>query len=210
MVTPSSDGKSIETHTGIDVCISNGKITGFEPASNRVGDGVFDAQQGLVTPGFVDAHTHLFPPVDRANEFALRSVKSYKEIAAAGGGILSTVRSFRAASCEDIVVANQPLLQQFLCNGTTTVELKSGYGLTTADEVKSLEAIKTLQAEFADRLTIVPTFMGAHAVPPEYKGRTADYVNYICSDMIPEVRQESYWGSIFYVLMGFLSFAIVL
>lgn len=125
--------------------------------------------------------------MDRANEFALRSVKSYKEIAAAGGGILSTVRSFRDASEEDIYHANRPLMQQFFANGTTTVEVKSGYGLTTNDEVKSLKAIKSLQTEFSDRIGIVPTFMGAHAVPPEYKGKTDDYVNYICTDMIPEV-----------------------
>lgn len=176
----------IESHKNVEICILNGKIIGFNKSKN-INETVIDAQGSLITPGFVDAHTHLFPPVDRADEFAMRSVKSYKDIAAAGGGILSTVRSFRNASTEDIFQANKPLMQQFFANGTTTVELKSGYGLTTSDEVKSLNAIKSLQTEFADRMTIVPTFMGAHAVPPEYKGRTDEYVNYICNDMIPEV-----------------------
>lgn len=143
----------------------------------------------MITPGFVDAHTHLFPPIDRANEFSLRSVKSYKEIAATGGGILSTVRSFRQASVDDIVNANKPIMEQFFSQGTTTVEIKSGYGLTTQDEIKSLQAIKTLQNLYSDKLTIIPTFMGAHAVPPEYKGRTEEYVDLICNEMIPQISK---------------------
>jgi imidazolonepropionase len=193
VITPSKDGRVIETHKNVEICILNGKITGFNKSKNGV-ETIIDAQGSLVTPGFVDAHTHLFPPVDRADEFAVRSVKSYKEIAAAGGGILSTVRSFRNASQQDIFEANKPLMQQFFANGTTTVEVKSGYGLTTSDEVKSLRAIRSLQFEFADRMTIVPTFMGAHAVPPEYKGRTNEYVDYICNDMIPEVELTSYFN----------------
>ncbi len=116
-------------------------------------------------------------------------MKSYKEIAAAGGGILSTVRSFRQASTDDIVNANIPIMEQFFAQGTTTVEIKSGYGLTTIDEVKSLEAIKRLQGLYSEKLTIVPTFMGAHAVPPEYKGKTEEYIDVICNEMIPEVAR---------------------
>ena len=143
----------------------------------------------MITPGFIDAHTHLFPPIDRANEFSLRSIKSYKEIASEGGGILSTVRSFRNASLNDIIHANQPILEQFFSQGTTTIEIKSGYGLTTKDEIKSLQAIQSLQEEYKSKLTIIPTFMGAHAIPIEYKGRVEDYVNLICNEMIPEIAK---------------------
>eukprot|EP00602_Paraphysomonas_sp_CaronLab_P002809 CAMPEP_0185026986 /NCGR_PEP_ID=MMETSP1103-20130426/11725_1 /TAXON_ID=36769 /ORGANISM="Paraphysomonas bandaiensis, Strain Caron Lab Isolate" /LENGTH=1078 /DNA_ID=CAMNT_0027560787 /DNA_START=248 /DNA_END=3484 /DNA_ORIENTATION=- len=164
-------------------------MAGITPSQSTYSEPVFDASGCLATPGFVDAHTHLFPPNDRAEEFVIRSVKSYLEIAKEGGGILSTVRSFRNATVEQIVEANRPLMEQFFAQGTTTVEVKSGYGLTTADEVKSLKAIQILQKEFSDKLTIVPTFMGAHAVPPEYKGRTDEYVDLVCNEMIPEVAK---------------------
>ena len=151
---------------------------------------MLDARGGLVTPGLVDAHTHLFPPLDRANEFAMRSVKSYKDIAAAGGGILSSVRAVRNSSVVDLFRANKPIMEQFFANGTTTVEVKSGYGLTTADELKTLEAIAMLQEHMKGKLTIVPTFMGAHAIPPEYKGREEAYIDLICNEMIPAVAKQ--------------------
>lgn len=190
VVTPNVSGTKLEILSNSDLIITNGKIDSIISSDHRTNQmKTIDAQKTLITPGFVDAHTHLFPPIDRANEFALRSVKSYKEIAAAGGGILSTVRSFRHASIDEIVQANEPIMEQFFSQGTTTVEVKSGYGLSTADEVKSLEAIKRLQSLFSDRLTIVPTFMGAHAVPVEYKGKVDEYVDLVCNEMLPKVAE---------------------
>lgn len=173
--------------------MKDGKIVAIVPKDGpALGDcdENFDARGALITPGFVDAHTHLFPPVDRADEFALRSVKSYQEIAAEGGGILSSVKAIRSASMEDIVEANKPLLAQFFAQGTTTVEVKSGYGLSLDDELKCLRAIQELQRNFADKLTIVPTFMGAHAIPKEYKEKKQEYIDLICQVMIPEVAKQ--------------------
>lgn len=193
MVTPSNDGKTIEVHYDSDIIVKDGKVAGIIRAGTDTvaGGDLFDARGGLVTPGFVDAHTHLFPPKDRANEFAMRSVKSYAEIAAAGGGILSSVRAVREGSVQDLYDANLPLMEQFVANGTTTVEVKSGYGLTTADELKMLDAISLLQKTMKGKLTIVPTFMGAHAFPPEYKGGKEDqYVDLVCNEMIPAVASQ--------------------
>jgi urocanate hydratase len=190
-VTTAVNG-SVVTLQNVSIEVNDGKIINISPIDENTrtsGKGVLDRRGCLVTPGFIDAHTHLFPPTDRAAEFAMRPIKSYLEIAAAGGGILSTVKSFRESSIEDIVSANRPLMQQFFAQGTTTVEVKSGYGLTTKDELNALEAIKILREEFADRLTIVPTFMGAHAIPPEYKGRDDEYVTLVCDEMIPIVAK---------------------
>eukprot|EP00605_Chrysophyceae_sp_TOSAG23-4_P002061 GSChrysophyteH1.ASY1.ANO1.2282.1 assembled CDS len=191
-VTTPVDGV-MKTMENVCIEVNDGKVTRVSPidsAADLSGKNVLDRRGCLITPGFVDSHTHLFPPSDRSAEFAMRPVKSYVEIAAAGGGILSTVKSFRDSSLMDIVSANRPLMQQFFAQGTTTVEVKSGYGLTTEDELKSLTAIKMLREEFADRLTIVPTFMGAHAIPPEYKGKEDDYVSLVCNEMIPAVAQQ--------------------
>ena len=172
--------------------IRNGKV--LRISADRVspvsGEKVLDAGGRLVTPGFVDAHTHLFPARDRADEFAMRSVKSYKQIAAEGGGILSSVRSVRNSTAKDIYQANVPLMEQFFSLGTTTVEVKSGYGLSLEDERKSLAAIAELQRAFKNKLTIIPTFMGAHAVPAEYKGREDAYVDLVCNQMIPQIARD--------------------
>lgn len=193
VVTASRDGKSVEVHKDSELVIQNGKVHSIvrRGLPRPAGEQIFDARGGLVTPGLVDAHTHLFPPVDRANEFAMRSVKSYKEIAASGGGILSSVRAVRAGSVKDLYNANLPLMEQFFANGTTTVEVKTGYGLTTADELKALEVISMLQQAMRDKLTIIPTFMGAHAFPSEYKGGKEDqYVDLVCNEMIPAVAKQ--------------------
>jgi imidazolonepropionase len=193
VVTPNQNGTHLEIHKDCEITITNGKIVSYDkiPSSSSPSSSVtvLDAQQTMITPGFIDAHTHLFPPIDRANEFALRSIKSYKEIAASGGGILSTVRSFRQASLDEILEANIPLMEQFFAQGTTTVEIKSGYGLTTKDEIKSLEVIQQLQLLYQQKLTIYSTFMGAHAIPREYSGKVDEYVELICSEMLPKISQ---------------------
>ena len=150
---------------------------------------VVDAGRRVVMPGFVDAHTHPVFAGIRANEFEQRSSgATYREIAARGGGIRSTVRATRAASLSDLVKTGKHYAQWFLRCGTTTIEAKSGYGLTVEDELKILRAIRQLNEETP--LHYVPTFLGAHDVPAEYKSRRATYVNLVINEMLPRVAQE--------------------
>jgi len=150
---------------------------------------VIDAGGGVALPGFVDSHTHLVFAGSREHEYAMRARgATYQEIAAAGGGILSTVRATRAASVDELVALGRPRLDLMLRHGTTTCEAKSGYGLTTADEVKMLEAIVRLDVEHP--VTVMPTFCGAHEVPPEFKGRTDAYVDLVVGEMLPEVARR--------------------
>jgi imidazolonepropionase len=150
---------------------------------------VVDAGRRVVMPGFVDAHTHPVFAGIRANEFEQRSSgATYREIAARGGGIRSTVRATRAASLSDLVKAGKRYAQWFLRCGTTTIEAKSGYGLTVEDELKILRAIRQLNEETP--LHYVPTFLGAHDIPAEYKSRRATYVNLVINEMLPRVAHE--------------------
>jgi imidazolonepropionase len=150
---------------------------------------VIDAGRRVVMPGFVDAHTHPVFAGVRANEFEQRaSGATYREIAARGGGIRSTVRATRNASLNDLVKTGKRYAEWFLRGGTTTIEAKSGYGLTTEDELKILRAIKQLDAE--THLNYVPTFLGAHDLPSEYRSRRATYVSLIVNEMLPRVAQE--------------------
>lgn len=150
---------------------------------------IVDAGRRVVMPGFVDAHTHPVFAGIRANEFEQRaSGATYREIAARGGGIRSTVRATRTASLSDLVKAGKRYAQWFLRCGTTTIEAKSGYGLTTEDELKILRAIKQLNDETS--LRYVPTFLGAHDIPSEYKPRRDTYVNLVVNEMLPRVAQE--------------------
>lgn len=151
---------------------------------------VVDAGGRVVMPGFVDAHTHPVFAGTRVDEFEERSAGvSYQEIAARGGGIQSTVRATRAASLDDLIKAGKRYADWFLRGGTTTVEAKSGYGLSLEDEVKILRAIKRLDQETA--LDYVPTFLGAHSVPPEYSSRRDEYVRLLIEEMIPLVAREN-------------------
>lgn len=145
-----------------------------------------DAGNSVVIPGFVDPHTHLLWAGDRAAEFEMRIAgATYMQIMAAGGGINSTVERVRQASVEQLVAETLPRLDRMLRLGTTTVEIKTGYGLDTGNELKSLQAIYRLDAEHP--VDIIPTFLGAHAVPPEYKGRADAYVTLVVEEMIPAV-----------------------
>jgi imidazolonepropionase len=148
---------------------------------------LIDASGKVVLPGFVDAHTHGIFAGDRANEFEMRlQGASYLDIMRAGGGIMSTVRATRAASLEQIVAESGARLDAMLAHGTTTVEAKTGYGLDTATELKLLEAIRVLDKMHA--VDLVPTFLGAHAVPEEFKGREDEYVELVVEEMLPRVR----------------------
>src|SRR5437870_5622352 len=150
---------------------------------------VIDVRRRVVMPGFVDAHTHPVFAGVRANEFEQRvSGATYGEIAARGGGIRSTVRATRNASQSDLVKAGKRYADWFLRCGTTTIEAKSGYGLTLEDELKILRAIRQLSEETP--LRYVPTFLGAHDIPSEYKSRRATYVSLVINEMLPRVAQE--------------------
>src|SRR3990170_6418975 len=156
-----------------------------------------DAGGNAVLPGFVDPHTHLIWMGDRAGEFELRIAgASYLEILAAGGGILSTVRHTRAATVEEMKAAARPRLRRMLAHGTTTAEAKTGYGLETEAELRQLQAILELDQD--GPLDLVPTFLGAHAIPEEFQApeqgepdRSDDYVDRICREMLP--RLERWW-----------------
>jgi imidazolonepropionase len=143
----------------------------------------------LVMPGFVDPHTHLVWAGDRAGEFEKRvSGASYMEIMAAGGGIMSSVLRTRAASLDDLVSQARARLDRMLSHGTTTVEIKTGYGLDVQNELKQLRAIYQLQE--VSPVTLVPTFLGAHAVPSEYVGRADEYVDLVVEEMLPAAAQS--------------------
>ena len=150
---------------------------------------VVDAGGRVVLPGFVDAHTHPVFAGTRVDEFEERSKgATYQEIAARGGGIQSTVKRTRAASVDELVATGRRYAEWFLRGGTTTVEAKSGYGLSLEDELKILRAIKRLDRETP--LRYVPTFLGAHSVPPEYRARRDEYVALIVDEMLPQVAQQ--------------------
>ncbi len=150
---------------------------------------VVEADGRVVLPGFVDAHTHPVFAGTRADEFEQRALgATYQQIAAAGGGIKSTVRQTRAASADELVETGKRYANWFLRCGTTTVEAKSGYGLTTEDELKMLRALRRLNAETP--LRYVPTFLGAHTLPDEFAGRRNEYVALVIEEMLPRVAQE--------------------
>ena len=149
---------------------------------------VIDAEGRAVTPGFVDAHTHLVFAGNRAAEFEQRIAgASYQEIAAAGGGILRTVELTRAASEDELLIAARRYRDWMLRSGTTTIEAKSGYGLDRATELKLLRVLAQLNDE--GPATIVPTLLAAHTFPPEFAGRRAPYVRWIAEELIPEVAK---------------------
>jgi imidazolonepropionase len=149
-----------------------------------------DAENCVVMPGFVDPHTHLIWAGDRAAEFEMRLEGStYLEILAAGGGILSTVRATRAASLDTLLTETRPRLKTMLEHGTTTAEAKTGYGLETGSELRMLQALISLDED--GPLDLVITFLGAHAIAPEYKDDPQAYTDYLCAMMLPEVR--SWW-----------------
>jgi len=151
-----------------------------------------DAAGGVILPGFVDCHTHAIWAGDRAAEFEMRlEGRTYMEILAAGGGIMSTVRATRAASSEDLRAETRRRLDSMLAHGTTTLEVKTGYGLDLPTELRLLEVI--LQLDDAGPPRLVPTFLGAHAVPQEYRGRTEAYVDLLCETMLPAVA--AWWSA---------------
>lgn len=174
------------------VLASDGVIAyaGPETEAPDFGDAeVTDCEGRWITPGLIDPHTHLIHGGDRAHEFELRLAgASYEEIARAGGGIVSTMKATRAAGVDELVESALPRLDALIAEGATTVEVKSGYGLSLEHELKSLRAARRL-AEVRD-VSIVATFLGAHALPPEHAGDPDGYVDLVCNEMIPAVARE--------------------
>lgn len=170
------------------VAVRNGRVLQVAPSAQLqtqfAAAQTIDAGGRAVIPGFVDPHTHLPWVGDRAHEFEMRLAgATYMEIMAAGGGIMNTVGRVRQASVAELVAANLPHLRNMLAHGTTSMEAKTGYGLDTATELKQLDAMLALHA--VQPVEIAPTFLPAHAVPAEYRGRTDEYVELVVAEMLP-------------------------
>ena len=208
LVTCASGGKPKRGAAMLDVgLIENGAIAAADGKIIGVGktadilrdftaDKTIDAETRVVCPGFVDPHTHIVFAGDRLNEFELKiKGADYLEILSNGGGIISTVRQTREASAATLFTQSLNRLDKMLACGTTTVEIKTGYGLDTATELKMLACIAELDK--AHVIDIVPTFLAAHAVPPEFKDNPNRYVNLICDTMLSEAWKW-YVGSHFY------------
>jgi imidazolonepropionase len=148
-----------------------------------------DVSNRIVTPGFIDPHTHLVFAGSRETELELKiKGAGYLEILQSGGGILRTVHDTRAASKDQLLETCKKRTENILLHGTTTIEAKSGYGLTLEDEIKSLEVIRQLDEQ--GPLDLVPTFLGAHAIPSEYQTKTREYVTQVCDNWIPQVARK--------------------
>lgn len=188
-----SDLGRLFTLSAAAVAVDAGRIVavGPEPEVTRAfrGRATLDARGGTLVPGFVDAHTHPVFATTREDEFERRAGgASYLEIAAEGGGILSTVRGVRGASSEVLLARLLVHLERFLELGTTTIEAKSGYGLTLGDELRCLEVIRA--AGGLQPVRLVPTFLGAHEVPAEFEGRKQDFVREVSEIMLPAVAER--------------------
>ena len=173
----------------VEILIEDSKIIQI---NNSVGDAdlSIDADGCLITPGFVDSHTHPIFSGNRADEFKMRlDGKTYQEIASSGGGIIASILGVRNSNEDELFEECLQRIELFLNHGTTTIEAKSGYGLTIEDEIKSLRVIKRLNEN--SQIDIIPTFMGAHAIPPEFYKNPSSYVDLICDEMIPAIAEEN-------------------
>ena len=188
VTTWSSDENQLQTIRDVEIMVEDDKISDIRKQVSGA-DEEIDADGALITPGFVDSHTHPIFSGNRSGEFDMRVAgKSYEEISSEKGGIISSIKGVRNASEDQLFEECLERVNFFLSHGTTTIEAKSGYGLTTEDELKSLRVIKRLNE--VSKLDIIPTFMGAHAFPPEFEDNHDGYVDLICSEMIPTVARE--------------------
>ena len=184
LYTANKDG--VQSYENTKIFIDNGLIASEEENKDYL---TIDCRGKMVTSGFVDPHTHPVFYNKRDSEYAMRLAgSSYEEIANNGGGIISSVNGVRKASEDELVTKLDKRLDRFIENGTTTIEAKSGYGLNIESELKSLSVIDKLNSTHP--IDIVPTFMGAHAFPNEYKDDHLGYVELICKEMIPAVSEQ--------------------
>ena len=188
LLTYDSKKKSMTSQKGLEIKVRNGKIV--EIGKNlKDADQIYDCKNNLVTPGFVDCHTHPVFFNDRSNEFEMRVAGStYEQIAANGGGINNSVKSLRNSNYNELKKRVYQRMNDFLMLGTTTLEAKSGYGLNLESELKSLAILDEVNSEH--RVEIIPTFMGGHAVPKEYNNNPDDYVDHLCKVIIPAVARQ--------------------
>ncbi len=183
LVSFNPDSGQVETLTNTSLSIVGDCI------AKNGHDSSIDCNGSLVTPGFVDPHTHSVFLDSRKEEFALRLAGvSYEEIAARGGGINASINGVRNASKDELIERVSRRMDRFLKLGTTTVECKSGYGLNTESELKSLQVIHEVNE--SHEIDIIPTFLGAHAFPPEFADEHESYVDLLCTEMIPAVAEQ--------------------
>ena len=188
LLTYNSKKKSMVCEGGLEIIINNGNIIEIGKNLKHTGK-VYDCENSLVTPGFVDCHTHPVFFNDRSNEFEMRvGGDTYEQIAANGGGINNSVKSLRDSDYDELKQKVIRRMDNFLKLGTTTIEAKSGYGLDLNSELKSLAILGEINSEH--KIDIIPTFMGAHAVPEEYKSKSDDYVDHLCEVIIPAVAKQ--------------------
>ncbi|MEE9117126.1 MAG: imidazolonepropionase, partial [Calditrichia bacterium] len=194
LYSPDENGDygDITNRENVAISIKDGNIEKIHPERNPSLDSVdrvIDAKGLTVLPGFVDAHTHPVFWKTREAEFVMRNQgKSYEEIAATGGGIRNSARSFHQAGKSEIKSITKNRIKTFLEYGTTTIEAKSGYGLSREGEIKALEIISELNNE--QKLEMVPTFLGAHEIPDDYRSRREKYIQLIIEEMLPEIAER--------------------
>ena len=188
IVSWDTESNSLQTIENNDILIESGRIIAIDSVIDTYDD-IIDANDCIITPGFIDTHTHPIFIGNRSNEFKMRSQgKSYEEISQMGGGIKSSVSSLRKSSIEELFNASLKNIKPFINFGTTTMEAKSGYGLSLKDEIKSLKVIKKINENLD--IDIIPTFLGAHDIPDEYRDDKNRYISIICEEMIPEVAEQ--------------------
>lgn len=196
LATCASDIEDYGLHYHAALAVFQGKIAWLGPMSTLMGDPktlakeVVDCAGHLITPGLIDCHTHLVYAGDRATDFSrLRQGETYAKIAHSGGGILSTVQHTQEASFASLYQSSAKRLQQCLAHGVTSLEIKSGYGLICAHEIKQLEVIQALNKDFP--LSLYPTFLGLHALPKQYLEKPDDYVAYVIAETLPRVAESN-------------------
>ena len=170
--------------------VANGRIAWIGPAAQAPAAAVVHDGRGCwLTPGLIDCHTHIVHAGNRSDEFEARlNGATYEDIARAGGGIMSTVRATRAASDDQLLRQSLPRIASLLAEGVTTLEIKSGYGLTIEDEAKMLRVARRVGELLP--VCVAATFLGAHALPPEFAGRADDYITHLCEQMLPQLASR--------------------
>jgi len=188
LVSYNSNTGEVETLSNVEILVDKYRIVDISSTLGSA-DETIDCQGSLVTPGFVDPHTHPVFMGGREEEFAMRLAgATYENIASKGGGINSSINGVRNASKDELVERVLRRMDRFLSLGTTTIEAKSGYGLNTESELKSLQVLHEVNQ--IHKIDIIPTFLGAHAFPPEFANDHNGYVDLVCNEMIPEIAKQ--------------------